>query len=362
MSSFKSFKRGQLPNSTPSYPNSSPLRPSRPLEPLPTSQQALPPTQEQADFTVRFQHSIEQIPVFPSEHQTATPPSSHPLVTGAVQRREGDSAREQNVLSRENNTGLADTLKAGIESLSGMSMDDVKVHYNSSNPAQVQALAYTQGTQIHVAPGQEKHLAHEAWHVAQQKQGRVKPTLRAKGAAINDDKGLEREADVMGEKANKEGHLHLQRKKLIGSELVKAPAFTGGPIQFRREIRFDASDYSVGLIPPYDPAETHFTYLEDDEIVGTAAQPWLAGPGENIHVTIQNTDHSIVAHYFYNSATMTWRFHGYGGAPSPYGIPPAANLQNLQNKAIEYFRPPANVVIKTGKKLSQRERKKLAKK
>lgn len=101
----------------------------------------------------------------------------------------------------ENNTGLPDQLKAGVENLSGLAMDDVNVHYNSSKPAQLSALAYTQGSEIHVAPGQEKHLAHEAWHVAQQKQDRVRPTMQAKGVAINDDQGLEREADQMGQKA-----------------------------------------------------------------------------------------------------------------------------------------------------------------
>jgi len=50
------------------------------------------------------------------------------------------------------------------------------VHYNSDKPAQLQAHAYAQGTDIHLASGQEKHLPHEAWHVVQQKQGRVKPT------------------------------------------------------------------------------------------------------------------------------------------------------------------------------------------
>ncbi|MGV3609585.1 MAG: DUF4157 domain-containing protein, partial [Fluviicola sp.] len=80
--------------------------------------------------------------------------------------------------------------------------DDVKVHYNSSQPASLQAHAYAQGTDIHVAPGQEKHLPHEAWHVVQQKQGRVQPTKQLKGKTnINDDAGLEKEADVMGAKA-----------------------------------------------------------------------------------------------------------------------------------------------------------------
>jgi hypothetical protein len=81
-------------------------------------------------------------------------------------------------------------------------MDDVKVHYNSSKPAQLNAHAYAQGNQIHLAPGQQKHLPHEAWQVVQQKQGRVKPTTQLKGKVnINDDAGLEKEADVMGAKA-----------------------------------------------------------------------------------------------------------------------------------------------------------------
>ncbi len=101
----------------------------------------------------------------------------------------------------ENKTGMPDNVKSGVENLSGLSMDDVKVHYNSPKPASVQALAYTQGTDIHVAPGQEKHVAHEAWHVAQQMQGRVKPTVEIAGTAVNDNAGLEHEADVMGAKA-----------------------------------------------------------------------------------------------------------------------------------------------------------------
>ncbi|WP_205010691.1 DUF4157 domain-containing protein [Nitrosomonas oligotropha] len=105
---------------------------------------------------------------------------------------------------KPNNTGLPDHLKSGIESLSGMSMDSVRVHYNSSQPAQLNALAYAQGTDIHVAPGQEQHLPHEAWHVVQQAQGRVQPTMQMKeGIPINDDRGLEHEADVMGAKASR---------------------------------------------------------------------------------------------------------------------------------------------------------------
>lgn len=112
------------------------------------------------------------------------------------------SAEEEEPLQQkaENRTGLPDRLKNGVENLSGYSLDAVKVHYNSPKPAQLQALAYTQGTDIHVGPGQERYLGHEAWHVVQQMQGRVQPTTQLQGVALNDNEGLEREADVMGEK------------------------------------------------------------------------------------------------------------------------------------------------------------------
>ena len=107
------------------------------------------------------------------------------------------------VLQRNaNKSGLPSNLKSGIESLSGMSMDHVKVHYNSSKPAALQAHAYAETSQIDLGRGQEKHLPHEAWHVVQQAQGRVKPTMQLRNKVnINDDQGLEREADVMGAKA-----------------------------------------------------------------------------------------------------------------------------------------------------------------
>ncbi|WP_222619210.1 eCIS core domain-containing protein [Undibacterium hunanense] len=101
-----------------------------------------------------------------------------------------------------NRTGLPNQLKSGIESLSGMSMDHVKVHYNSAQPSQLHAHAYAQGSDIHIAPGQEQHLPHEAWHVVQQAQGRVRPTMQMKeNLPLNDDPTLEQEADQMGQKA-----------------------------------------------------------------------------------------------------------------------------------------------------------------
>ena len=106
-----------------------------------------------------------------------------------------------NTIEPKNETGMPDSLKENVENLSGLSLDDVRVHYNSSKPEQLDALAYTQGTDIYVAPGQEKHLPHETWHAVQQKQGRVQPTMQLHGVNINDNEELEREADVISEKS-----------------------------------------------------------------------------------------------------------------------------------------------------------------
>lgn len=107
--------------------------------------------------------------------------------------------------SAPNRTGLPGDLRSGIEAMSGMSMDGVRVHYGSSEPAELNAHAFTRGSDIHLAPGQDRHLPHEAWHVVQQAQGRVRPTIDVGGAQVNDDQGLEREADMLGERSRAYG-------------------------------------------------------------------------------------------------------------------------------------------------------------
>lgn len=149
----------------------------------------------------RFQMKTAQLQS--DEEEDTLQGKFEPTVQRVEDDAEGVQMKSDTVCQQKpNNTGLPDNLKAGVESLSGFSMDDVKVHYNSSQPATVQALAYTQGTDIHVAPGQEMHLPHEAWHVAQQLAGRVEPTTEVGDMPVNDNIDLEHEADVMGARAN----------------------------------------------------------------------------------------------------------------------------------------------------------------
>ncbi|WP_216628148.1 eCIS core domain-containing protein [Paenibacillus germinis] len=119
-------------------------------------------------------------------------------VAQMIQTRAPLEKKETPPSTGSNQTSMPANLKSGIENLSGLSMDDVRVHYNSSKPSELNALAYAQGSDIHLGPGQEKHLPHEAWHVVQQKQGRVQPSRQFKGTDVNDNPDLEQEADEMG--------------------------------------------------------------------------------------------------------------------------------------------------------------------
>ena len=55
-----------------------------------------------------------------------------------------------------------------FEDLSGSSFDDVRVNYNSSNPTQLNTLAYTQENNVYTVPGMKKTFPPELGHVVQQ--------------------------------------------------------------------------------------------------------------------------------------------------------------------------------------------------
>ena len=132
-----------------------------------------------------------------------------------AQREEDDDELLQGKLEQsvqrkaENRTGIPDGVKQNMEESLGVDFSSVRVHPESSKAPEVGALAYTQGTDIHFAPGQfrpdtsygKQLLGHELAHVVQQVEGRVQPTTEIGGMAVNDDAGLEHEADVLGAKA-----------------------------------------------------------------------------------------------------------------------------------------------------------------
>ena len=113
--------------------------------------------------------------------------------------------------STRDKTNLPDELKSGMESSFNQDFSHVRVHANSSKAPEVGALAYTQGSDVHFAPGQfspgtssgRQLIGHELAHVVQQGQGRVAPTTEISGMPVNDNPALEREADVLGSRASR---------------------------------------------------------------------------------------------------------------------------------------------------------------
>lgn len=140
-------------------------------------------------------HPLQRRALGDSDSGSMLPPPPFQLNAGTEKPDDNSNT------AKSNPNGLPGQLKAGIEQMSGIDMSDVTVHRNSDKPAQMQAHAYAQGSDIHLGPGQEKHLPHEAWHVVQQKEGRVKANTSVNGTAVNNDVSLEGEADSMGAKA-----------------------------------------------------------------------------------------------------------------------------------------------------------------
>jgi len=102
-------------------------------------------------------------------------------------------------------------LPAGVrqkmEALFGQSFADVRVHVGPHVSA-MGAVAFTQGTDIHMAPGRyepstprgQAILGHELTHVVQQRAGRVRNPFGG-GVAVVQDRALEAEADRMARRA-----------------------------------------------------------------------------------------------------------------------------------------------------------------
>jgi len=190
-----------------------------------------------------------------------SPPPLFQLKTGSdsdevSDKGEPSQLKEKEISAEEdsrgnNSNGLPFQLKSSMESMSGISLDAVKVHRNSNQPAQLKAHAFAQGNDIHLGPGQEKHLPHEAWHIVQQKQNRVEASAQTpNGININDSSALENEADEMGAKATSknttDSPYQLKTVDNGGQVTQLKPFFTGdwweSDIEGLGDIRIDAEE------------------------------------------------------------------------------------------------------------------------
>ncbi len=105
-------------------------------------------------------------------------------------------------------TPLPPAIRAQMEGAFRTDFSEVRLHQGQAAPA-LGARALTQGRDIHLGPGEfdpgsrssRELLGHELAHVVQQREGRVAAPAQAKGVAVNEDPGLEAEADVAGQRA-----------------------------------------------------------------------------------------------------------------------------------------------------------------
>ena len=130
----------------------------------------------------------------------------NPFINNKSEENIDHNQKEANTVAKQ----LPNNIKTNAEHLSGIALDDVRVHYNSPEPEKLSSYAFAKGSNIHISSGQEQHLPHEAWHVVQQKQGKVKPILENN---VNDDKALEDDADKFGSELTKDIHIDKDQNK-----------------------------------------------------------------------------------------------------------------------------------------------------
>lgn len=139
---------------------------------------------------------------------------------------------------KSNETGLPEELKQKMELLHGISLEGVRVHYNSDKPAAIGALAYTEGTNIYLAPGQEAELAHELAHVIQQLKGKVESNDEVNGVEVNNDTQLEEQADDMTDGTISDNDQELESVSMSSTEAT---------IQMREDNPFKQEESHDGI-------------------------------------------------------------------------------------------------------------------
>ncbi len=124
---------------------------------------------------------------------------------GMVQLRAAvkDAFGPRNFLSAPAGAGepLPSHIRAHHEAASGVSLHDAQVFRNSPLPERWSAEALTFRNRVFLGPGKERHLAHEAWHVVQQKRNAVHAEFRIGETGVNTSARFENEADRMGARA-----------------------------------------------------------------------------------------------------------------------------------------------------------------
>ena len=212
--------------------------------------------------------------------------------------------------------GLPITLSNQIQTLLGVDPAQAVLHKNSSKAAEIGALAFVRGHEIHFAPGKfnpntregKELIVHEFTHYKQQLQGLVQPTSEIAGMPLNDDAGLEGEADAMAAKIATEqgGAVAAQpvargggapapiQAKMEAAE-PEAQAETAAPesapvpaaepgdevdpaVRMAQEIAAEAGDTKLAALPDQQPTQVPENIQQPSTQTQTSAEQQSAGP------------------------------------------------------------------------------------
>lgn len=113
---------------------------------------------------------------------------------------------------QSNKNGVSEKDSTIIDNMSNLfnnDFSDINLHTNSNQANNLDALAFTQGNDIHFAPGMynpdtksgKELIGHELAHVVQQNNGLVSPSAIKGKFKISENDNLENEADIIGKKA-----------------------------------------------------------------------------------------------------------------------------------------------------------------
>lgn len=264
----------------------------------------------------RFNWSLRDIAITRQDAESAGSTKRQGTLSSSSTPVRQDQAAEP-TRNPTSTTGLPDDLQASIERLAGFPLDDVRVHYHSPEPAQVDAAAYTQGNDIYVGPGQEHSLPHEAWHVVQQKQQQVRPTLQDRGLAINNDEGLEQEATRMGNQARQMQGKHSPQHE-----------------QFPQESMGERSHAPAG--PALSPVQSAFAQpvAQLMKLTDLQKQGFILQPGQGGHYQFLDLGNGYHASIYPDQATWD-RFPDLGKHPQQGQ--PALNLPTSEQFSFDEF-------------------------
>lgn len=190
---------------------------------------------------VEAQNGSEVLPIV---HQVLPPPGQ-PFDAHTSAFTEPPVGHTLSQVSPCDPTGMPGRLRAKMESALAADFSEVRIRKASKRALELRARAFTQGNEIHMAPGHwapetaqgQELLGHELGHVLQQRSGRVTATAQFVAMGLNDDPALEREAAALGARVAhaEDGHANVasQARSLPLAARLSGAAHQNskGPIQ-----------------------------------------------------------------------------------------------------------------------------------